>query len=615
MIIRKHDFVLIDDELKCRLHKIVDMKIKIKKNYINLLFLVNKKYGSTYTFMNNKWVRSKKKKSKLDIDCSEDIKGTNKDIFYNNNSQKLTEENIAELKEENFENPYEVVQKLVDNSTTFKEKTIISKFKYVEKKLKRHFCQFTVYECNIVNLVNFYYKYFPEKISYVRIDYLANLLFHLNRDYYVRSDTHLNDEKIKAVWSIQHKLDEEKNKSSLTNYRSDNIDDDLFFKHNILIYDDSFGLLTSVINIIYKFNVNIFSLIHKNSSNAIIPSFGIRKNTNIVKVSISETAVGVNSRAHAYFNEHFDFVHSYEGEKHNVVTGRKMGKHQPNIRKNEKDEFITTNYFVNEEKAVNSYTSKNVRSTNKGSVMEQHNCKDGFGGIGNDTVGSWNNSEKEENEQYEKADQNDEKGKKGQYGETNSNDETNQNEEVLQNEVLQNEVLQNDDILSVSEEKGTKRKLDELYDKRNNEKTIPEYKKSKGNDSGVHITNVPAPNAEMEMSLLHDINLRKAESFVIILSSEFMYKTNTDVNMLIDRLINVSLKYLNNDGKIIIHTDDLNILNIFLKLLIKTKAFINIKLNEYILREQQVVKRRTHPVIKNSKLADGFLLTALKVQG
>ncbi|KOB87812.1 hypothetical protein PFDG_05549 [Plasmodium falciparum Dd2] len=144
MRIRKHDFVLIDDEMKCRLHKIVDMKIKIKKNYINLLFLINKKYGSTFTFINNKWVRSKKNTSKLDIDNNIDIEGTNKDIYYNNNSQKLTEENIHELKENNYENPYEVIQKLVDNSSTFKEKTIISKFKYIEKKLTRHFCQFTI---------------------------------------------------------------------------------------------------------------------------------------------------------------------------------------------------------------------------------------------------------------------------------------------------------------------------------------------------------------------------------------------------------------------------------------------------------------------------------------
>lgn len=188
MKIKKHDFVLIDDELKCRLHKVADMKIRIKKNYINLLFLVNKKYGSTFSFINNKWVRIKKQKHKLEIDYDEDIIGTNKDIYHNNNSQKLTEQNIAEIKEMNYENPYEIVQKLVDNSTTYNEKTVISQFKYIQKKLKRHLCQFTVYECNIFNLANFYYKYFPEKISYIRVDYLANLLFHLNRSILIKDE-------------------------------------------------------------------------------------------------------------------------------------------------------------------------------------------------------------------------------------------------------------------------------------------------------------------------------------------------------------------------------------------------------------------------------------------
>ncbi|SOV84295.1 tRNA (adenine(58)-N(1))-methyltransferase, putative [Plasmodium sp.] len=114
--------------------------------------------------------------------------------------------------------------------------------------------------------------------------------------------------------------------------------------------------------------------------------------------------------------------------------------------------------------------------------------------------------------------------------------------------------------------------------------------------------------------MIQDLYQRKAESFVIIISSEFIYNTNTNLYLLINTLINISLKYLKNDSKIIFYTDDFNILNMFLKILINTNSFIYIKLNEYILREQQIIKRRTHPVIKNAKLSDGFLLTALKVQ-
>lgn len=114
--------------------------------------------------------------------------------------------------------------------------------------------------------------------------------------------------------------------------------------------------------------------------------------------------------------------------------------------------------------------------------------------------------------------------------------------------------------------------------------------------------------------MIQDLYQRKAESFVIIISSEFIYNTNTNLYLLINTLTNVSLKYLKNDSKVIFYTDNFNILNMFLKILINTNSFIHIKLNEYILREQQIIKRRTHPVIKNAKLSDGFLLTALKVE-
>ncbi|SOV84302.1 tRNA (adenine(58)-N(1))-methyltransferase, putative [Plasmodium sp.] len=130
------------------------MKIKIKKNYINLLFLINKKYGSTFTFINNKWVRSKKNTSKLDIDNNIDIE------------------------------------------------------------------------------VHFYYKYFPEKISNVRIDYLANILFHLNKD--------------------PNEKDNMENMEKYEKYEK------RYFNHDV----------------------------GRNKYNSIIPSFGIKKNTNILKIRI-----------------------------------------------------------------------------------------------------------------------------------------------------------------------------------------------------------------------------------------------------------------------------------------------------------------------------------------
>ncbi|CAD2102857.1 hypothetical protein YYG_02668 [Plasmodium vinckei petteri] len=555
MKIKKHDFVLIDDDLKCRLHKVADMKIKIKKNYINLMFLVNKKYGSTFSFINNKWVRIKKQKHKLDIDYDEDITGTNKDIYHNNNSQKLTEENIAEIKEMNYENPYEIVQKLVDNSATYNEKTVISQFKYIQKKLKRHLCQFTVYECNIFNLVNFYYKYFPEKISYIRVDYLANLLFHLNRNVLIKDGANQmlihndNSQDCKNSENCENDTNPALcNNSGITNIETKAetetekvVNNIPFDKHNIIIYDDSHGLLTSVINIVYDYNVNILSLVYKNTCGSIIPSFGIKKNTSIAKVKILDPPNDIRTNKNMYFDENLNIVF-------------------PNV--------VENNELINQSDK-------------------------------NGTINTFDNVE------------------------TNLDESKRKEQELvaaLGNEMKKEET--GDEVKSNITENSQKRKVEQIY---NNDTNINEtvkkvhytnehIKKKINEDEMKEKNNLFIEINKMKKNIVDDINMRKAESFVIIISSEFIYNTNTDINLLAKTLISISLKYLNNDNKIIIHTDDFNISNLFMQLLINSKSYINIKLNEFILREHQVIKRRTHPAIKNAKLGDGFLLTALKVE-
>ncbi|ETB60334.1 hypothetical protein YYC_02640 [Plasmodium yoelii 17X] len=565
MKIKKHDFVLIDDELKCRLHKVADMKIRIKKNYINLLFLVNKKYGSTFSFINNKWVRIKKPKHKLDIDYDEDIAGTNKDIYHNNNSQKLTEENIAEIKEMNYENPYEIVQKLVDNSATYNEKTVISQFKYIQKKLKRHLCQFTVYECNIFNLVNFYYKYFPEKISYIRVDYLANLLFHLNRSVLIKGENKQmlvqNNNGTTSIGPGPEAEPEAEAAIGITPYD----------KHNVIIYDDSHGLLTSVINITYEYNVNILSLVYKNTCGSIIPSFGIKKNTSIIKVKILDIPNETRSNKNIYFDENLNIIFPNVIEENELIN---QTDKDITIKKND---YIETNIGESKEKTQELIVTTLSSELNKSNKDVHEN------------VDNYKNEEKIEIRDDTKKEETD---------------------DVIKNNIKEN---------------SQKRKIEQIY---NNDTSINEAVKKvhNNNNNDDHINkkiiedevkeknNTWIEINKIKKSIIDDINMRKAESFVIIISSEFIYNTNTDINLLAKTLVSISLKYLNNDNKIIIHTDDLNISNLFIQLLINSKSFINIKLNEFILREHQVIKRRTHPTIKNAKLGDGFLLTALKVE-
>ncbi|VWU49137.1 tRNA (adenine(58)-N(1))-methyltransferase non-catalytic subunit TRM6, putative [Hepatocystis sp. ex Piliocolobus tephrosceles] len=637
MRIQKHDFVLIDDELKCRLIKIVDAKIKIKGNFINLLFLVNKKYGSTFTYMNKKWIRSAKKKSRLEIEQNEDIKETNEHIAYNSNSQMLTEENILKLKEENPENPYDVIQKLVDNSTSYNEKTVISKFKYVQKKIKRHFCQFTVYECSILNLINFYYKIHPEKVSNVRADYLANIIFHLNRDLYYKNEkeeeddddddkkqndkieknvyekddnsllgnTHIInknnevDNKHEEYYNVEVKSDKEKKYIGDNILEEVNVDDDIFFKRNILIYDDSQGLLSGVINIIYKNNVNIFSLIYKNYCNTITSSFGVKKYSNVVHINILNSNKHSQQKKYIQLNSDFNFVYPSGEVAHN------------NVEESVGDKCIVKTADTDLQKIKAKLYPNDKTESNVSISSNNVNNKDEK----NKLPGEYSTSYP-----LDYLPENDKSSCNNNINYNNTAEQTVMNLDIP--------MTNTDDVLTTTNcttfdgctETTKKRKMGHNEDYTSNNMTSNNTKrnnndsKSDSNNNYVNFnTSTIIDINNMEKELIYDICTKKAEAFVIIISSDFLYKTKTNVYILVDTLIKISLKYLNNDSKIIIQTDDFNISNLFIKFLIHTNSFINIKLNEYILREQQIVKRRTHPVIKNSKLADGFLLTALKV--
>ncbi|XP_069174460.1 tRNA (adenine(58)-N(1))-methyltransferase non-catalytic subunit TRM6 isoform X2 [Procambarus clarkii] len=88
----------------------------------------------------------------------------NRDLQDDGRSQKLTSEEIIQLKGSGLTGK-EVIQTITENSTTFKDKTVFSKEKYVNKKQKKYGEIITIHRPSIRLLSNMYYTQDPLKIA------------------------------------------------------------------------------------------------------------------------------------------------------------------------------------------------------------------------------------------------------------------------------------------------------------------------------------------------------------------------------------------------------------------------------------------------------------------
>ncbi|TRY88481.1 hypothetical protein DNTS_005161 [Danionella cerebrum] len=90
-------------------------------------------------------------------------------------SQKLTRDDIETLKEQGLKGQ-EIVQQLIDNSTTFKDKTEFAQEKYIKKKKKKYENDVTILKPSARLLAMMYHGREPAKICHLRYDSLAQML-------------------------------------------------------------------------------------------------------------------------------------------------------------------------------------------------------------------------------------------------------------------------------------------------------------------------------------------------------------------------------------------------------------------------------------------------------
>ncbi|XP_023481909.1 tRNA (adenine(58)-N(1))-methyltransferase non-catalytic subunit TRM6 isoform X2 [Equus caballus] len=149
-------------------------KVTFEKQWFYLDNVIGHSYGTTFEVTNGGSLQPKKKKEEPTSETKE--AGTdNRNIIDDGKSQKLTQDDIKALKDKGIKGE-EIVQQLIENSTTFRDKTEFAQDKYIKKKKKKYEAIITVVKPSTRILSVMYYAREPGKINHMRYDTLAQML-------------------------------------------------------------------------------------------------------------------------------------------------------------------------------------------------------------------------------------------------------------------------------------------------------------------------------------------------------------------------------------------------------------------------------------------------------
>lgn len=145
--------------------------------------LVGREFGSVYK------VNSKTKcldyvenlddlsdfKNSLEDLIEEEGKRDNRAIHDDNKSQKLTRTDITRAKEDG-QTAKQIIETLVENSSTFNQKTVYSQEKYLKKKQEKYSNYIRIYKPNTTLLCDMWFNQGAHRPGQIRLDSLAQML-------------------------------------------------------------------------------------------------------------------------------------------------------------------------------------------------------------------------------------------------------------------------------------------------------------------------------------------------------------------------------------------------------------------------------------------------------
>ncbi|XP_066033783.1 tRNA (adenine(58)-N(1))-methyltransferase non-catalytic subunit TRM6 isoform X1 [Chamaea fasciata] len=149
-------------------------KIIFEKQWFYLDNAIGHIYGTTFEVTSGGNLQPKQEVEETTTEAKE--AGTdNRNIVDDGKSQKLTHDDIKALKDKGIKGQ-EIVQQLIENSTTFRDKTEFAQDKYIKKKKKKYEAVITIVKPSTRILSTMYYAREPGKINHLRYDTLAQML-------------------------------------------------------------------------------------------------------------------------------------------------------------------------------------------------------------------------------------------------------------------------------------------------------------------------------------------------------------------------------------------------------------------------------------------------------
>ncbi|KAM9778185.1 tRNA (adenine(58)-N(1))-methyltransferase non-catalytic subunit TRM6 [Syngnathus typhle] len=151
-------------------------KVMFEKQWLFLDNAVGHLYSTTFEIVPGGQVQPVKPQDAPSAASDAKQAGTdNRNIVDDGKSQKLTRDDIETLKEQGLKGQ-EIIQQLIDNSSTFRDKTEYAQDKYIKKKKKKYENKLSILKptCRIMALM--YHGREPGKICHLRYDTLAQML-------------------------------------------------------------------------------------------------------------------------------------------------------------------------------------------------------------------------------------------------------------------------------------------------------------------------------------------------------------------------------------------------------------------------------------------------------
>ncbi|XP_006162891.1 tRNA (adenine(58)-N(1))-methyltransferase non-catalytic subunit TRM6 isoform X1 [Tupaia chinensis] len=150
-------------------------KVTFEKQWFYLDNVIGHSYGTTFEVTSGGSLQPKKKKKEEPTSETKEAGIDNRNIIDDGKSQKLTQDDIKALKDKGIKGE-EIVQQLIENSTTFRDKTEFAQDKYIKKKKKKYEAIITIVKPSTRILSIMYYAREPGKINHMRYDTLAQML-------------------------------------------------------------------------------------------------------------------------------------------------------------------------------------------------------------------------------------------------------------------------------------------------------------------------------------------------------------------------------------------------------------------------------------------------------